>query len=583
MSDEFDKRRAQLHDLNSEAWEEKEVFKILKLDSSFKKNTAYIKKIRTSINKENEKSLVQGIATTSLEKYLSELTSAVAEGLTGISKSSDIYPSIEVVSALHQRFNVKFTPFLLCFFTHALSNPSKPISMKDWVDNKEEQQRLSRQRLLLRLLMEFFLSGIFRSPNDMPNTEMPSYVVKRLNKNPNENLILLVLKEILSFSIESGSSLQLASGFLKRFQPYLFESTKTKFIRDDVRLAILECFKVYTKAVVNLTESLYKAAHKKTDKAQIISMKIGKLVEGLEDEIVDLKARFELFNNYCETVCDTLDIPKPSLKIEVEVETSKVTVVAQSKSDYATSCWENDEIRRFYEDIPNISAQIERSREKENELASSDSHDADESAGSKMTQVLFQIDEALTDKELEEAVYKYWEYGLNNKSSKARIYRHFIDTKSTRPLRNFAKFLKINEEEFEQVKNDLIAYLDKGFRSQIHNDKIDFKNVHFFCELIKFKMVPTYVIFHKIRSLILNIQVANNIDILTLMFEDCGKLLLNDVEYKQHTKEMIDLLKETRKNANVNSNDKSAIKVFLINLTPVSVKQLNKNNKNGLE
>ena len=104
MSEELDARRRELLDLNTRAWDGEDVFKTSsKLDSSLKKNTTFIKKIRT-ISSDQYQNILKDITTVSLEKYLSEIILSISAGLLKISKGDDILAAMEIVSALHQDF-----------------------------------------------------------------------------------------------------------------------------------------------------------------------------------------------------------------------------------------------------------------------------------------------------------------------------------------------------------------------------------------------------------------------------------------------------------------------------------------------
>ncbi|GME93734.1 unnamed protein product [Ambrosiozyma monospora] len=202
MSEDLNARRQELQELNEQAWRGHSVFATKKLDSSLKKNTAYIKKIRTSVGLDSKKFLIDQLATTSLEKYLNELLPATFEGLSKITKNQDLAPAVEVVSALHQRFHVEFTPYLMLSFLYALASPSTPTAD---VPEKEEKERIVRQRNLLKLFMELHLAGVFRNIDDMPKSELPPYLLKKVNKGIIEPIVVAVLKEVLSFEYAQDS------------------------------------------------------------------------------------------------------------------------------------------------------------------------------------------------------------------------------------------------------------------------------------------------------------------------------------------------------------------------------------------
>lgn len=66
------------------------------LDMSLKKNTAFIRKVRVSLNAASLDSLITDIKTISLEKYLSEVISAFGEGLTKCRTSADFFTGARV-------------------------------------------------------------------------------------------------------------------------------------------------------------------------------------------------------------------------------------------------------------------------------------------------------------------------------------------------------------------------------------------------------------------------------------------------------------------------------------------------------
>src|SRR5271170_2457826 len=73
------------------------VFKLSSsLDSSLKKNTTFIKRLRTSLNADNQSALLKDIAGLSLEKYIPEVVGAASEGLQKCKSVSDILAAVEV-------------------------------------------------------------------------------------------------------------------------------------------------------------------------------------------------------------------------------------------------------------------------------------------------------------------------------------------------------------------------------------------------------------------------------------------------------------------------------------------------------
>ncbi|RYP92111.1 hypothetical protein DL770_001772 [Monosporascus sp. CRB-9-2] len=158
--------------LNRRAWnDEKNVFPVNpSLDSSLKKNTAFIKRLRTAITPATLNTFLQEIRTLSLHKYLSEIVSACYEGLTKLKNPGEIEAAVEIVSALHQRFGPdEFTEYLGWLLGKGMATPDKSLlkALPPEVREKEEKDRLVRQRALLRVITELWLLGVLRTLDDV--------------------------------------------------------------------------------------------------------------------------------------------------------------------------------------------------------------------------------------------------------------------------------------------------------------------------------------------------------------------------------------------------------------------------------
>ncbi|KAI0843228.1 ARM repeat-containing protein [Hypoxylon sp. FL0890] len=165
-------RKRELLSLNQRAWNgEPDIFPISQsLDSSLRKNTAFIKRLRTAITPATLNTFLQEIRTLSLLKYLSEIISACYEGLSKLKTPGEIDAAIEIVSALHQRFGPEeFTEYLGWLLGKGMATPDKSLlkSLTPELREKEEKERLVRQRALLRVITELWLVGVLRTLDDV--------------------------------------------------------------------------------------------------------------------------------------------------------------------------------------------------------------------------------------------------------------------------------------------------------------------------------------------------------------------------------------------------------------------------------
>ncbi|KAL3469959.1 armadillo-type protein [Aspergillus californicus] len=169
-------RKRDLRSLNERSWAgESDLFPVgTSLDSSLKKNTAFIKRIRTGINAAAQQTFLAEIRTLSLHKYLSEIISACYEGLCKLKSPGEIATGIEITSALHQRFGpAEFTRQLGWLLGRGLSSPDKSQlkALSQELREREEKERLSRHRVLLKVVTELWLVGVLRTLDDVERPE----------------------------------------------------------------------------------------------------------------------------------------------------------------------------------------------------------------------------------------------------------------------------------------------------------------------------------------------------------------------------------------------------------------------------
>lgn len=77
---------------------------------------------------------------------------------------------MEIVSALHQRFGpVEFTEFLGWLVGKGLATPDRSLlkALSPEAKDKEEKERITRQRVLLRVVTELWLVGVLRTLDDV--------------------------------------------------------------------------------------------------------------------------------------------------------------------------------------------------------------------------------------------------------------------------------------------------------------------------------------------------------------------------------------------------------------------------------
>ncbi|CCF58121.1 hypothetical protein KAFR_0D04740 [Kazachstania africana CBS 2517] len=562
-----DERRSELFELNTRAWNGEDVFplKNKKLDSSIKKNTGFIKKLKKGFTKDSKDSLLKDLSEISLAKYLSELVTTVNEVLSNVpNRNEEVLVAIEVISAMHQRFSTSFTPKLFQLFLGNFENPADSANIE-----KNEITRLNKLNGNLRIFTELYLVNIFTTLDDVVSKDaLPLFLQKGLNKK--ESLLFSILKEVLNFKFNLGYTTTVGTSFVKRF-PFFFDKDDTtwdKFISDEtVRPSLQALFKVFTEAVSGKAVELNKKINKLMKEHQKCQIRTGKLVDEYIEEHDTLMPIFERFKSAIEILGEALNMNVPKFKDEKPIEDEAIVpMIINQVLPPNERLWENDETRRFYENLPDIADLVEESM---------NSTDAAQSTADAINEFFNVLEMTETKESIDELTVSYWRNHLDNKATRNRLLKFFIETQEWSKIRIYSRFVASNSQYLPEVSEELIKYLDNGFRNQLHSNKINVKNIIFFSEMIKFMQVPIFMIFHKIRTLIMNLHVPNNIEILTIFFEHCGKFLLNKPELQPQMEKMVDLLRTKMRDRQLNMSLKSALDNLLTLLFPPSIKSLN--------
>jgi regulator of nonsense transcripts 2 len=386
------------------------------LDSSMKKNTAFIKRLRTSYSAAGQSAFLQDVKTLSLHKYLSEIISACYEGLCKAKTTPEIACAAEVVSALHQRFGpAEFTRFIGWLIGRGLSTPDKSQlkGLAPEVKEKEEKDRLARHKVLLRVATELWLVGVLRSLDDVSRPEEAGVRTKESGKagdNPiksrpsrsdadAEPFPLEVLKDMLGHDREH-INLPLVAIWVKNFAWDLLgvkitssdakkpghddeatqaaaKETEDGQTEDDdaskdppiIPQEMRQRFKnILTRYFEDVKAHLIrdqKTLSQQSKKNAEAYVKSGHVFEDRQDNYEkQVKAQEKLVTN-AQILSDAVGIPMPDLKENESVANAGEGSIGLVKAgDYlrgqgdGPGIWEDEEERRFYENLIDLKDRV---------------------------------------------------------------------------------------------------------------------------------------------------------------------------------------------------------------------------------
>ncbi|KAM0452670.1 hypothetical protein ACHAPV_009289 [Trichoderma viride] len=400
-------RKRELRALNEKAWDgDKGLINISgSLDSSLKKNTAFIKRLRTAISAATLSTFLQEIRTLSLHKYLSEIISACYEGLCRLKAPGEIEAAVEIVSALHQRFGpTEFTEYLTWLLGKGMATPDKIIlkSLPAEVREKEEKERITRQRALLRVITELWLVGVLRTLDDASKpddaTKGATGKAPELKTRSNSKVggsadpfPLEVLKDLLGYDREHAN-LPLLVIFVKAFSwDILGIRTTTPESRkpgDDDSLPVTEdtkdlsaedqpftppeladkfkeILKKYFDDVANHIVRDQKSIHLQARRNAEAYVKSGEVFEDRQANYEkQVKAQDRLVAN-AQVIADAIGAEMPNLKDSNDpLAASNNSIGLVKTGDYLRSMadgagiWEDEDERRFYENLVDLKGKI---------------------------------------------------------------------------------------------------------------------------------------------------------------------------------------------------------------------------------
>ncbi|KAL6814227.1 armadillo-type protein [Trichoderma camerunense] len=400
-------RKRELRALNEKAWDgDKGLVNVSSsLDSSLKKNTAFIKRLRTAISAATLSTFLQEIRTLSLHKYLSEIISACYEGLCRLKSPGEIDAAVEIVSALHQRFGpAEFTEYLTWLLGKGMATPDKAIlkSLPAEVREKEEKERITRQRALLRVITELWLVGVLRTLDDAtkPDDATKGAVGKsvelktRGNSKPggsSDPFPLEVLKDLLGYDREHAN-LPLLVIFVKAFSWDILgirtttpESRKTgeddslptsedapepsaedqPFTPPELAEKFKEILKKYFDDVANHIVRDQKSIHSQARRNAEAYVKSGEVFEDRQANYEkQVKAQDRLVSN-AQVIADAIGAEMPNLKDSNDpLAASNSSIGLVKTGDYLRSMadgagiWEDEDERRFYENLVDLKGKV---------------------------------------------------------------------------------------------------------------------------------------------------------------------------------------------------------------------------------
>ncbi|KAJ2365510.1 mRNA decay protein [Coemansia sp. RSA 2610] len=370
------------------------------LDANIKKNTGFIKKCKTNLGQESAQ-LLREVKQLRLEKYASEIVPAVLEGVLKCKTASEYAAAIDVVSALHERFPAQFTVPLISQLLKALQPPNVTALgvMTAEQREREEQGRLGRQRVFLRLLGEMYAAGLLWAVDAQPGGAAgldlaaafalshasagaagSKFIakVREMVQQPGHCVLVGALQNLFLSDREHHLSIILAISFAKALRSDLGLSSDSATDGCVCNMVVggVDTPAVTSEACRRIRSVLGDYLDSAIDRLRAMSRTLIKMRQNNEERLfnkgiihADVKEKFERHSRAFEKLgdsvnmlCDALGAVQPYLEDAADGHDQLGIVfdgpATDAGKDSSAGLWEDDEERVFYESILDLKSKL---------------------------------------------------------------------------------------------------------------------------------------------------------------------------------------------------------------------------------
>ncbi|KAF5205430.1 regulator of nonsense transcripts UPF2, partial [Thalictrum thalictroides] len=575
------------------------------LDSSIRRNTAVIKKLK-QINEEQREGMMEELKSVNLSKFVSEAVTAICDAKL---KTSDIQAAVQICSLLHQRYK-DFSPTLI----QCLLKFFFPGKSGDDLDS-DRNLKAMKKRSTLRLMTELYFVGVIEDANIFVNVIKDLTSLEHMKDRDTSQMNLTLLT---SFARQGRVFLGLSQSGQELFEEFF----KGLGITADQKKSLRKAFFTYYDAAAELLQSEHTALRQlEHENAKILNAK-GELSEENANSYEKLRKSYDHLFRGVASLAEALDLQPPVMPDDGH--TTRVTT-GEDASSPATGkessalepIWDDEDTRAFYECLPDLRAfvpavllgeteaksaeQSSKAQEQPSESASEPDQgtvEAGESCVDSEASHEGKADEKMKEKEdKEKAKDSDKEKGkekdverkgenekeklkglegtnldallqrlpgcvsrdlidqltvefcyLNSKSNRKRLVRALFNVPRTslELLAYYSRMVATLSTCMKDISSMLLQNLEEEFNYLINkkdqmNIETKIRNIRFIGELCKFKIAPAGLVFTCLKAC-LDDFTHHNIDVACNLLETCGRFLYRSPETTIRMANMLEIL-----------------------------------------
>ncbi|KZS21903.1 Regulator of nonsense transcripts 2 [Daphnia magna] len=539
-----------------------------RLDSSIKKNTAFVRKLKNFTEAQKE-SILKDINTLNLTKYISEVANAIVEAKL---KMTDIASILQVCVVLHEKY--------ADFSSQILEAWQKVLSLK----KDEKVSNPSKMRVDVRFYADLISCGVLTPKEGLPL--LGSFLTNLIHGDKEEHNSATIILAFCKFCGEDYAGL-VSQKLLNDAERFKMTVPTSNWLPPDKRQNVRNLLREYYSSLCkHLIQDHKELQNFERQNRRILQTK-GELSNERKEKQEVLNQSFAKLLNMTQQFADVLAEELPELRQDLSPRDEECSVLelCENMSDQARETlnellWENEEGRQFYENLPNLSVYLpnlvpkatmeapplpdpaeqmidiekeakeieegEQAKEEGDEdikpaELEDEKDDADVPVSLQSNKVL--LDSFLTtlsacvNREMIDSAAIEFSTNLNTKHNRKKLVRALFTVQRTRLdlLPFYSRLVATLHPYIPEVATDLCNFLRQDFK--YHVRKKDQINIETKVKI--FGMYPRADTLQCFKQLLLNFA-HHYIEMTCHLLETCGRFLLHQPDSHQRTKVYLD-------------------------------------------
>lgn len=318
-----------------------------RLDTSVKKNTAFVKKIR-NMTESNKEIIMKDLENLNLSRYISELATALVETKIKLNETSLF---VQICSFLHLRYPEFSAQLLECWIK---SFPRKP----------SDTFNASKMRIDIKIFTELILCGIFSTKDSLPALGNLLTILTSHDKEAHKNINIII-------TFCRGYAVEFAGLFSRKMkllaEKFNLDFPICDFLSADKQKGVKNLLKEYHQSLkTHISKDRKYLCHMKNDMKRNLETR-GEVSDTLQEKWKMKNIEFEKLFTAATLFADLIDEDMPDVdtaSLENDAALMKnenITAVVFDLNTFKennSTLWDDEETRTFYENLPDLKSLI---------------------------------------------------------------------------------------------------------------------------------------------------------------------------------------------------------------------------------